>query len=90
MYLKSQAVTCSVAVNGQVVFCDNAAGGSIDFFNFGAGFYHFEGGGLGLLGGIVKFFIESGGSADGKTSGYVTAVALIPDAEVYEYGIVFF
>jgi len=48
VYFDTESVACSVAIDGEVLVGDNFSGGGIEVFYFDTGFYHFNGGGLGL------------------------------------------
>ena len=90
MYFQAQAVSCSVAVDGQAGLANGLSGGGIDLLYSGTGFYHFYRGSLGLLDGLIGFFIGSSWAANSKTSGYVAAIAVKPYSEVYKDGVFLF
>ena len=87
VYFQAEAVSCAVAVDGQVGLFNHLSGGGIDRRDFHAGLDRFYRRGLGLLYDVVNLLVKSTHPANHKASGNVTAIAFVLSAEVDQDGI---
>ena len=81
---QAEAVTCAVAVDGQIGFGDGLAGRRVNLGEPGAGSDFLYRRGLGLLDDVEDRFEKRGRGANRKTPGNVTAIATVSGAEVNE------
>jgi len=86
---EAEAVSCAVAVNGQVGLVNYLSRGGIDLSDFHAGLYRFYRCCLSLLYDIVDLLIESRHPTYYKATGNVAAIAVVSGAEVDKYGVLF-
>ena len=89
MDFEAEAVSCTVAVNGQASFFNHLSCGSVNFCDFHAGLDCFYRCGLGLFYDIIDLFVEICNSTYHEASGNVTAIAFIHGAEVDKDGVFF-
>lgn len=87
VYFQAEAVSRSVAVNGQVGFFNHLSGGGVDLCDFHAGSNCFYRRGLGLLYGVIDSFVKSSNPANHEAPSNIAAITFILGAEVDQDGI---
>ena len=89
MDIQANSVPGPVAVNRQACLFYDFPRSRINLTDFGSVFDHLYDGSLRLFHDGVNLLIKSGGRADRKTSGQITAVSVEAHAEVDEDSIIF-
>ena len=86
--LQSDAVSGTVAVDGQVTFCKGIACRRVDFFQAYAGAYPAYRRLLGGLDAVVDLLVKPGRSAEGKTPRRIAAITADLRPEVNQDGVI--